>query len=334
MAVELARSTGMADDAKSDGHLLGKPDKPEMTIPLTSVNLFHELRDNRILPPGIYPATVNPHEEAEIKVPDGYRSVQSVARAISRIRLPGDIRPVCGKIRESIDYYAKFDGFTSELDHSSRLRLGFIDGRLESLRYLFALDAGPEGVVSWNEFVTARVENVLIVMRNFKGVDKLRRDQLDKTTIGQFFAEGCSVTHIVYKESSEISFGPQFEREYKDARVINERGDSVNVTQQSGINSVNYFFKGIISRTTRMAFNEPRSNLEGLTTSLSLKKGIMEPSNLLGGYYYATVPPEIGVEIEVKGDDAYRTLAGDAVLQIAHALGSETYGAMPHKASL
>ncbi len=334
MAVELARSSGMAEDANPDGLLLRKPNKQEMTIPLTSVNLFHELRDNRILPPGIYPATVNPHEEAEIKVPDGFRSVQSVARAVSRVRLPGNIRPVCGKLRESIDYYAQFEGFSSDLEHTSRLRLGFIDGKLESLRYLFAIDAGPEGVVSWNEFVTARVENVLIVMRNFKGIDRLRKDRLDKATIGQFFSEGCAVTHIVHKESSEISFGPQFEREYRDARIINERGDSVNVTQKNGINSVDFFCKGVISNTTRIAFVEPRSRLEGLATSLSLKKGIMQPSKLLGGYYYATVPSELGVEIEVKGDEAYRNIAGEAVLQIAHVLGSDTYGAMPHKASL
>lgn len=334
MAVELAPSSGMGNAANADGFLSGRSTKSEMTIPLTSVNLFQELRDNRILPPGLYPATVNPHEEAEIKVPDNFSSVRGVARAVSGIVLPGGIRPTCGKIRESIDYYAKFDGFSSALDHSSRLRMGFVDGKLDSLRYLFAIDSGAEGVVSWSDIVSARVENVLIVMRNFKDADNIRKDRLDKATIGQFFAEHCAITHIVYKESSDISFGPQFEREYMDARIINEVGDSVNVTLQNGINSVDYFLKGVISNTTRMAFVQPRPFVEGLSTSLSLKKGIMTPRKLLGGYYYATLPDELGVEIEVKGDDSYRSLAADAVLQIAGALCSDTFGAMPHKASL
>ncbi len=307
-----------------------RADQAVMTIPRDSFNFHKELVEAKILALGKHPATVNPHEELVIKIPNTIHTFEDVQSRILSIHAPEGMHLQLGKLYETVDFNVVLDTVTD--DFIPRLRMAFQDGMLRDMRYLFAKNSA--NTIPWAPNLDARVENVIAVMRKYDPGLAMDQKSFDYMTILRFFTDNCQIFQIVHKQNQDISFSPDLDRVYKEAGLINDMGEKVSVTHSHGINSVDYFMKGVISQTTRRLFSPHLTHEYGLGISLSLRNGHMSPRQVFEEVFDASEDPSLGVDIELRGDDAYRSLAAEIGKQIITATGSTEYGALARKGNL
>lgn len=324
----LESTSGSAGATGTNGASLHRADAPVMTVSRDSFEFSQFLVANSDLLIGMQPVVINPHEELVINAPKDI-SVVDVQARMRTIQLPEGTQLVFGAPYETVDFVVHYDNLGST--YQPRLRMAFVNNVLRDMRYIFAKQS--EKRVQWPQNLEAREESIIAIMRKYTTAVADDQKHFDYMTLLRFFNEHCSISQIVHKINCDVSFGSEFDRDYADAGYRNEKGDKVTITDTHRISSVNHFMKAVISRSHRSILTPVLDHEYGLGTSIALLKGLVKPCEVVG-VYTPTSHPTVGIDVEMRGTDAYRKMAADIAMQIIAATGSTEYGALARKGSL